>query len=596
MKWGSEHGVPCVPVSPGTRCRGTLASLLFASALGIAGCYTGVDAGRDAAGADGQGDGGDGADDGEGDDDGGDDDGVAAQCEGEGPSVGITGLRLLTRYEYDNTVRDLLGDTTRPARAFPPENQTTAFENNGADHKVHKDLVRKYLDASEEIAERAAAERLAQLLPCDPLATGEAQCGHMFVEGLLDRAFRRPATPDEVAAFVALFDSSHAQFGFTEAVELVIQAVLQSPQFLYRIELPAEDLPGEPESELELVTGYEMASRLSYFLVASMPDDELLAAAQAGGLSTVEEVEAQARRLLETDAGRRSVREFHRQWLDLSGLTSVSKDPALFPALDPATAGEAWLDSVEAFTEHVFFDGGGTVADLFGSDIAFMSPALAAAYGLGSPDPETGAYTLPGDRAGLLTQPGLMALYARPEQSSPVARGVFVRERLLCQHLPPPPNDVVIEAPDPDPSATTRERFAEHTGKPECAGCHILIDPIGFGFEHYDAIGKWRTEENGLTVDASGELLSVDDETVQGEFDGAVELAAKLASSTDFTDCVVHQWTTFALGREPGEDDLCSVERVRQALVESDGDLREMLVAIATSDSFRYRIAEGGAP
>jgi hypothetical protein len=201
---------------------------------------------------------------------------------------------------------------------------------------------------------------------------------------------------------------------------------------------------------------------------------------------------------------------------------------------------------------------------------------------------------LTGERAGVLTQPGLMALLAYPDQSSPVARGVFVRERMLCQHLPPPPNDVVIEPPDPDPNATTRERFAQHTADAACSGCHSLIDPLGFGFEHYDAIGRFRTDENGLPVDASGSLGGIADASQVGDYEGAVELADKLLASTDFQECVAHQWTTFALGREPGEDDACAMQGIRQSFADSGGDLRELLVSIATSDSFRFRVVDGG--
>ncbi len=550
------------------------------------GCYDGLSDRDDAFGS-----GADGAD-GDGDDgaEGGDDARPSAQCSAEGPSVGLTGLRLLTRYEYDNTVRDLLGDTTRPARALSPENQTTAFENNYLDHRASKDLVRQYMDVSEEVAARAVDERLGEMLPCDPLAIGEAVCGHLFVEQVLERAFRRPATHAEVTAFKALFDTSHGQFGFSEAVALTLQAILQSPQFLYRVEAVP---PTAADGDVVAVTGWEMASRLSYFLTASMPDDELRAAAAAGRLSTVDEIETQARRLLETDAGRQAVREFHRQWLDLTGLGSVTKDPTAYPTLDPATIGQTWEDSVEAFAEHVFFEGEGTLEGLLDSNLAFLPPQLAALYGA-TPDPATGGYVLPGERAGLLTQPGLMALLAYPDQSSPIARGVFVRHRMLCQHLPAPPNDVPIEPPSPDPNATTRERFAEHTENPACAGCHVLIDPLGFGFEHYDAIGNFRDVENGIAVDARGELAGIEDDEAAGEFDGASELAARLAGSQDFHECVVHQWTTFALGREPAEADECSVAHVRQSLTESGGDLREMLVAIATSDAFRHRIVDTG--
>jgi hypothetical protein len=558
--------------------------LLLVGLAGPVGCYSGL--GDDGPGQDGTG--GESGD--ESGSSGGSDDGVAAQCAEDGPSVGVTGLRLLTGYEYDNTVRDLLGDDTRPALAFPPENQTTAFENNWLDHRASKDLVQAYVDVSEDVAARVVSERMASLLPCDPLVDGETACGHAFVDQLLPRAFRRPVEAGERTAFVALFDDAHAKHGFSDAVALVVQATLQSPQFLYRVEsVPDDALPGD----VLPVTGYEMASRLSYFITASMPDDELMAAAADGGLATRAEVEAQARRLLQTPAGRQTVREFHRQWLDLTGLASVAKDPALFAGL-PEGVGEAWRGSVEQFAEHVFFDGSGTLEELMASELAFLPPELAAQYEPGPVDPVTGAVTLSGERAGLLTQPGLMALLAYPNQSSPVARGVFVRQRMLCQHLPPPPNDVVIEPPDPDPSATTRERFAEHTEVAACAGCHALIDPLGFGFEHYDAIGRWRTDENGLPVDASGSLTSIEDVDQGGPYDGAVELADKLLATTDFRDCMAHQWTTFALGREPTEADQCAMEEIRQTLTDEGGDLQELLVVIAASDAFRYRVVDGG--
>jgi len=570
--------------------QGVLLAGLTGLGAGSLGCYTGVpDDQLDQADA--------GSDDGHasgGSDDAGRDDGVAAQCAEDEPSVGFTGLRLLTGYEYDNTVRDLLGDDTSPSRTFPPENQTTAFENSWLDHRASKDLVRVYMDTAEDVAARTVSERLTTLLPCDPLLDGELACGHAFVDTLLPRAFRRPSEPDEHAAFVALFDDAHAQHGFSEAVALVVQATLQSPQFLYRVELVPE--AAEPGDVLP-VTGYEMASRLSYFLTASMPDDALREAARGSGagdgLATRDAVEAQARRLLETPAGRQTVREFHRQWLHLSALASVSKDPALFDTL-PEGVGEQWRHSVEQFAEHVFFDGDGTLDELMTSELAFLPPQLAAQYEAELADPVTGALTLAGERSGLLSQPGLMALLAYPDQSSPVARGVFVRERLLCQHLPPPPNDVVIEPPDPDPDATTRERFAQHTADENCSGCHVLIDPIGFGFENYDAIGRWRTDENGLPVDASGSLDGLDDTEQSGPYDGVVEMSERLLASTDFRECMAHQWTTFALGREPSEADECAMEEIRRTLSTDGGDLREMLIAIAVSDAFRFRVVDGG--
>src|SRR5262249_40190910 len=184
---------------------------------------------------------------------------------------------------------------------------------------------------------------------------------------------------------------------------------------------------------------------------------------------------------------------------------------------------------------------------------------------------------------------------AYPDGSSPVARGVFVRKRLLCQELAPPPN-IPIVPPDPDPNATTRERFEQHSSDPQCSGCHGLIDPIGFTFEHYDGAGRWRDEENGKPVDSSSTgIAAVSDPATQGPVADAVELSAKLAHSTDVQECVIEQWTTFALGRGPDPAlDACTTARLRADFSESDGDLHELLVGIATSDAFRFRVIDGG--
>jgi len=549
-------------------------------------CYQGLDGDRSDAGS-GNASGGD------------DDDGepqdrfpdTQALCEDADPSTAAVRMRLLTRYEYDNTVRDLLGDTTAPARAFAHENKSGLFENDAAVHQVSKDVVRQYLDAAEDIATRAVTERMPLLVSCDPLVSGEAVCGQQLVASLLPRAFRRPADAAETAAFAALFDAALAQYGYVEAVSLTTQAILQSPQFLYRIEnVPAGAAPGD----LVAVGEYEMASRLSYFLTGSMPDADLLAAAAAGTLADPEALELQARRLLESPAGRASVADFHRQWLGLDGLGSVAKDPLAFPDLDATTFAADWNDSVQQFIAHVFFTENATMAELFGAPQVFLTPELAAFYQASGQDPVTGSWTIPGKRAGLLTQPGLLGMLAYPDGSSPVARGVFVRKRLLCQELAPPP-DVPLDPPSPDPNATTRERFAEHTSNPACAGCHALIDPLGFPFENYDGAGRWRTTENGQPIDASGEIIGIDDPSALGPVADAAELSARLATSTDAQACVVENWAIYALGRRLDDDlDACSVESLQATLADSDGDLLELMVAITLSDAFRYRMIGGG--
>lgn len=503
----------------------------------------------------------------------------AAPYAGEAPG------RLLTRVQYDNVVADLLGDETRPAQSFPAENTVLGFENNADLHQATPRLVDKYIEASEAIARAAVEERLDELLPCDP-AGQSADCAYELIDALGPRAFRRPLTDAERALFVGLFDDSRAEQGYADAIGMVIEAMLQSPQFLYRLEAVGE-APTE-ETGAVAVSSWEMASRLSFFLTNSMPDDELFAAAENDELRTEEEIEAQARRLLKSERAVAMTADFHRQWLGLDRFSGVVREGTGFE--DAAALSDDWRASIDEFMRHVFWDEG-TVSALFTSNKVFLNADLAALYGLAPPASGLQAFELPADeRAGLLTQPALLALFAHPEQSAPIQRGVFVREQIMCQPLEPPPPTVDQTPPDPDPSLTTRERFAEHTAIPSCNECHKKIDGIGFGLEGYDHLGRYRDEEFGLPVDVSGEILEATDPHLNGNFNGAVELAARLADSVQVQSCLATQWYRYAMGRIETQADLCSLQQVQTRLAESDGKLQELLVGLTLTDAFRYRV------
>ncbi len=504
-------------------------------------------------------------------------------CVSEPPPA--TPTRLLTRQEYDNTVRDLLGDHTRPAAKFPPEPRVLGFENNASAHRVNPLLVSAYLEAAEGIATRAVAERRPHLLPCDPAQIGEAECGAQFLDRLLTRAFRRPPTEEEKQKLSAYFEKTRLEeASFDTAVEWTLQVVLQSPQFLYRTE--AGDLAGmDAGDDSVTLEPYELASRLSYFLWSSMPDDGLLAAAKSGELSTREGVMKQARRMLADPRAEQSVQSFFRQWLHLDGMEKLEK----LALADDAPVAKGWRRGTERFIESVWH-GSGTLGDFLTEPVFFVDAATAPLYGQAAPAGDAlGRVEAPGERAGLLTQPGLLAQLAGSRESSPILRGVFVRERLLCQLLAAPPADVPIIPPDPDPNATTRERFAEHTSNPTCSGCHQLIDPVGFGFEQYDELGRFRTTENGLPVDASGKVTKVNDEALVGAFDGAVQLAQRMSKSALVHDCAALQMYRFALGRLEAKEDGCALQEVQTRFRESGGDFRELMVAVASSEAFRTR-------
>lgn len=488
--------------------------------------------------------------------------------------------RLLTRLQYDNTVHDLVGDTDAPAQRFPAENTLLGFGNNADAHRASLLLAEQHLSAAEGVAARAIARGLDSLLPCDEGDRSEA-CVSRFISEFGYRAYRRPLAGDESQGMLDLFRAANGEWGFEKGVELVLQAFLQAPQFLYRTESLADSNAGRVGDGSVVLDSYQVASRLSYFLWNTMPDAELFALADAGQLTSAEVVRTQAERMLDDERARQTVADFHEQWLGLAqfaGLTRVVPDTDVTNGLNAS-----WADSLAQFVQHTFWDEGGNVEALLSSPSVFVDAPLAALYGV-----EPGAHR-DGNRAGILTQPGLMALLAHADQSAPVQRGKFVREQLLCHQLPPPPPDVDTTPPDPDLNATTRERFRQHSADARCASCHRLLDNIGFGFEAFDHLGRFRTEENGLPIDATGVLLDSGDSGMDGAFDGALELTARLATSPQVEACLATQWFRYAMGRAEQQADACSLEQVKSQFASTGGDFRELLVSLATTDAFRFR-------
>lgn len=513
------------------------------------------------------------------------------------PDTAFTPSRLLTRFEYDNTVRDLLGlpEDMTPSASFPPENRVMGFDNNAVAHVVSPLLVNNYADAAERLANLALSTQRARLVPCDPAVSGEAACGRAVITKLAPAAFRRALEPSEQQALELFFDTTLAAEGFDTAMSLVVQVILQSPQFLYRIE-PGDPTMVEP-SRLSPLVGAELATRLSYFLWGSAPDDELLSAAQRGELETTEGYRAQVQRLLAHPRARRSVRHFNAQALEAERLATIAKDRVLFPEFDAALVA-SWQGSFERFVEEAYFGQGGGLDKLMKDPSVWVDARLARHLQLPAP-PEGEWRKVERDAtvyAGILTQPALMAVLSLNNQSSPIKRGVFVREKLLCQTLPPPPPNVPIMPPDPDPNSTTRERFKEHTSQVFCASCHQRIDPIGFSLEAFDSLGRYRATEAGKTIDTTGELAWLRDKAKEGQLSGAHDLATTLAELDEVSDCFARQWFRYAIGREVQAADTCSLVNVQTVFAESGGDFRVLLGAIAETDAFRYRVVQAVQP
>ncbi len=512
-----------------------------------------------------------------------------------------TPIRRLTRFEYNNTVRDLLGDDTNPADALPPEEEVAGFNNQAGALTTSDLLVEQYANVAEAVSARAVTNIGALMDGCDPVSQGGDGCALSFIERWGQRAYRRPLVQEEIDRLKGVFDWAVADpdLGtFEDGIQMVIEVVLQSPFFLYRPEY-GSDTP--IEGDVVPFTSWEMATKLSYMFWNSMPDDPLFEAAANDALVTREQIAAQARRMLEDGRAKDTIRNFHRQWLLLTELENVTKDTSIYPAFN-ASLRPLWEEEIQTFIEQVILEGDGTLETLLTGDYSFMNEELANFYGNDVIDPVTGTEFRrvqldPTRRSGLLTSAALMATHANLNQSSPVFRGKFVREQLMCDTLPLPPNDLVIEPPELDPTKTTKEQFEEIGADPACASCHSLMNPIGFIFEHYDGVGQWRDQQNGKDIDAVGEVVQTDD--LDGTYDGAIELAQALATSTQVQECVSSQWFRFSYNRSVTPEDSCSLDQINETFVASNFNVRELLVALTQTNAFLYRRAvvaeQGGA-
>lgn len=492
-----------------------------------------------------------------------------------------TPLRLLSREEYNRTVADLFGDDSAPLE-MDPASADVGYDNDALGLSISPEMLQHYQEVAEQVAQRAVAGGLETLLPCDPAVDGEAECAAQAVRQLGSRVYRRPLEAEQAAALDEVYAMGAAGGGFAAGMQSAIEAMLLSPWFLYHVEL------GEtPDDSGRVPLGdWEVASRLSYFLWNSLPDEELRAAAERGELSTAEQVEAQARRMMDDPRASRGIRHFHRQWLELDELEGATKDPELFPAFD-AQLREDLQEETLAFVEEVVRTGG-DVMSLFIAPYTMMNARVADFYGVSGPSGEDfERVELGPTRAGLLTHASLMAANAKSARTSPIHRGLLVRTRFLCQPLPPPPPDIP-SLPEANPSLNERERLAQHREDPSCSGCHQLMDPIGFAFEHYDADGSYREMDvDGSPIDASGEIRASRD--ADGIVDGAFELSALLADSEGVRECVARQWFRYAMGRNEDERDGCTMGDIMNDFEAGEYRIRELIVAIAKSEAFRFR-------
>ncbi len=502
-------------------------------------------------------------------------------------------IRRLTHSQYNNTVRDLLGGQTRPASQFPQEDFVNGFKDQAAVQSIPPLLAEAYSAAAEKLAQNAyQGGYFKDLVSCRKSAPTTAVCRAHFIRHFGLKAFRRPLTGSEYRRYAALFVKEARRTGnFARGAQMVVEAMLQSPNFLFRVERGRAG----PWKQ------YEMASRLSYFLWDTTPDDELLRSAAGGRLATAADIEKTARRMLLDPRAHQALEEFVSEWLRFDRLLSSVRDHRRFPEFTPELAAAMSEETKRLVGDLVWNDR--NFMEIFTADYGFLNSDLATLYGFPAPSEEFALVKFPltSDRAGVLGEATFLSLTSKPTGTSPTGRGLFVREQFLCQKVPNPPPGTNMNLPVPAESKprTTRQRLVMHRANEQCARCHNLIDPIGFGLEKFDSIGKRREKESiqftdnyldqhakprtvELDLDASGVVKGIPN----SEYTSPKELGRLLAARPECQDCVVKQLFRYAFGRPETPADRPALEKAEQVFRGSQFRFKELIIALVKSDLF----------
>ncbi len=501
-------------------------------------------------------------------------------------------LNRLSNAEYDRSVRDLLKLdatelSTAPSSGFP------------ADAIVEKYALGDAVSALSVERAESAAERLAQvaiahadrLVSCDPAPTGEEACAHTFIAEFGRRAYRRELSDTDRAELFAQFQVGRANGDrFEDGISLVIQTALLSTYFLFHVPALDDSATG---SVVDVVDS-EMASRLSYFLWGSMPDDQLLAVAQTGMLKTTEQLKAQAERLLADPRAQDAMRSFLEQTFEPSKVAAINRDPVVYPAFSATTA-TSLADSYRSFLNDAYATG--TFDAFFRSPKLFVNEELASLYGIsGVSGASLVSVSAPAtERIGILTQPGFLTLKGKFDRSDPIHRGVYIVKNLLCRALPDPPPNALAQPPDASlPQDTTRQQVEAKTAAAACRGCHGMINSFGFGLEGFDAIGRFRTQEvttsaGALPIDSSGST-TLDSAAQPTQWSSAIELANAVASSHEARRCFAQNMYRFAHRRRADAQDDAEIDAITGDFITGGEALRTLVLRVIDSRAFTKRL------
>lgn len=513
------------------------------------------------------------------------------------PSRPTEPLRRLTHLQFNNTVRDLLGDRTRPARSFPAEDFVNGYTNQASSQSITPVLAEAYSRAAEKLARNAFRYGDENgLIPCEPNSATDRQCIEAFVRNFGGKAFRRPLSAAEVEAYSDLLEESAAESSsFLGGASAAIEAFLQSPQFLFLL----------PQPERSPLDDYEAAYRLSYGLWNSLPDSELFSAAAQGRLGTSSEIERQARRMLDQPAAREMLDRFFAQWMRFDRLLGSVKDRNRFRDFSKEVAESMAEESRLLFSHLVWEDI--DFREFFSSEYTFVDDFLTKIYGMPDPEDPFGKTPYPSgsQRGGILGHGTFLVQTGKPLHTSPTERGLFVREHFLCQTIPPPPPGVDASLPPLSIGAeplTVREMMESlHASDTACASCHKLVDPIGYGFEHFDTIGSFRetepvrveptpqqerqgieAETHELVIDSAGYIAGITDSA----FRTPREAGRILAASKVCQQCVVKQLFRYLFGRHETSADAPLIDRAYNRFKDSRFLFREMLIELVVSEEF----------
>lgn len=492
----------------------------------------------------------------------------------------------LSHNQWENTVQSLLHLDAPPGLSssfYPDPSASSTFDNNKDSKSVTADLWADYERAAEELGAMVAADpsMIAKIVaPSDPTSASA------FIDTFVTRAYRRPLTSAEKATYLALFEqgpslSDPTTDGFAAGVGLVVEAVLQSPHFIYRVELggPVDD------EGLQTLSGWEIATKLSYTLWNDMPDDDLFAAASAGRLDDAEGVAVEIDRLLGSERAKANMVSFVDQIFQAEQFEAVTKNEDVFPGWDAETAADL-REELSRFTANVVFDEDGGLEDLLLSRTTFVNARVARIYGLEgdfTDDTFTRVDLDETQRAGLLTLAGFLA-WKGSQAGTPdsILRGVFVNRNILCTHLPDPPDEAAGQTPHD--GVTNREKIENLTGVGTCGeGCHsTYINPVGFGLEKYDGFGRFQTTDAGQPIDSKGELAFEEGAVA---FDGAVQLSEAIAASDEAHQCFAKHWIEFEFGRELVDEDEGLIDHVA-TLSREGASVRGIVRELLTSKAF----------